>query len=51
MHEYLARALDPTLSDGAFYIAGPPAMVESVETVLQNDFAVPREHIYYDRFY
>lgn len=51
MHEYLARALDPTLSAAAFYIAGPPRMVESVETVLQKDFAVPRGHIYYDRFY
>lgn len=52
LHEYLARTLFKPHPSARFYLAGPPAMVEAVESVLMGpSFGIERTRIHYDRFF
>lgn len=50
VHEALRRRLEQPLDRYEFYVAGPPPMIEAVQTLLMVESGVPFDRIHYDRF-
>lgn len=51
VHEELERALADRYDTSEFYFAGPPAMIEAVQSLLVMRWSVPLNRIHYDRFF
>lgn len=50
VHEAVARTLPQPLDRYEFYFAGPPPMVEAVQSLLMTQHRVPYQQIHFDRF-
>lgn len=50
VHEEVERALPQPLANYEFYFAGPPPMIDAVQTLLLHKHAVPYQQIHFDRF-
>jgi toluene monooxygenase electron transfer component len=50
VHEHLEAVLGADLPRHAFYFAGPPPMIEALQTLLMHQRQVPFEQIHFDRF-
>lgn len=50
VHNFIGRTLEHPLNRYEFYFAGPPAMIEALQTLLMVDNGVPFEQVHYDRF-
>ncbi len=50
VHTALEGALDQPLDRYEFYFAGPPPMIEAVQTLLMMQHRVPYQQIHFDRF-
>lgn len=50
LHQALARQIDAPWRDREYYFAGPPPMVEAVQTLLLVEQGVPFQQLHYDRF-
>lgn len=50
VHEALERTLAQPLARYEFYFAGPPPMVEAIQTLLMIKHQVPYQQIHFDRF-
>ncbi|HJW27170.1 MAG TPA: FAD-binding oxidoreductase, partial [Rhodocyclaceae bacterium] len=50
VHEAVERALTQPLARYEFYFAGPPPMIEAVQTLLLHRHQVPFQQIHFDRF-
>ena len=50
VHDVVGRTLEQPLNRYEFYFAGPPAMIEALQTLLMVDHGVPFEQVHYDRF-
>lgn len=51
VHELLPAKLERPLHEYAFYLAGPPPMIEKVVRLLVAEHRVPQSLIHYDRFF
>lgn len=50
VHEAVRRTLQQPLNRYEFYFAGPPPMIEALQTLLMVENGVPFDQIHYDRF-
>ncbi|ATE59618.1 2Fe-2S iron-sulfur cluster-binding protein [Thauera sinica] len=51
VHEEVKRALPQPLDRYEFYFAGPPPMIDAVQTMLMHKHGVPFQQIHFDRFF
>lgn len=50
VHTVIGEALDQPLSRYEFYFAGPPAMIDALQTLLMVDNKTPFQQVHFDRF-
>ncbi|MBS1189338.1 MAG: oxidoreductase [Rhodocyclaceae bacterium] len=50
VHEHIERVLPHPLERYEFYFAGPPPMIDAVQTLLLHQHQVPYQQIHFDRF-
>lgn len=51
VHELVEASLGERLGHCEYYLAGPPAMIEALQHLLQVKHGVPPGHIHFDRFF